>query len=141
MARLAADLGLQQRYAEQFAAIATQLGWGAVDAMPDAEFHNVANEVLRANVGELYQKAQALDGTTIDLSETPTLARKFAEAGIGPQELRELAELNVDNVPRGVDPVRFMGRELAKQEKALTDTEFAERYGEPNAERSFRKNR
>ena len=100
-----------------------------------------AAAVLRIHASELFQmahgQANAQAGLGVDPEAVPVeWAQKLG--AVHPRDLLDFAQENYDG-PRGHDPVKALNADLAKFKKQQADTDFGERYGNPNEDSDRRR--
>ena len=137
------DAAIAQTFPDAMNAIAQSYGAADAAGLNDAEFHAAVNEVLRSNLPALYGRALKEDGLTLDVSVAPSIAQRFADAGIGMKQVQEAGDFFYDG-PRS-EGVRKLQKELEDYEKHKAKPPLGPdgtpMFDDPVAESSFGRRR
>ena len=132
MARDQADVVIQQTFPDAFAALCATVG-APPDQLSDQEFHAVANETLRQNLGPVYAQAMQQEGVSIDATVWPAWAQKLAAIGATHESAREFARAVYPELDLS-DALRRLQRDVAR---AANPEAKVEKTASPLFDRAF----
>lgn len=131
MARSQRDLVIQQTYSQRFREYVQALGYDNEDELPDADFHNIANEVVVENLSTLHYGALVQEGLSVDVSVAPPdWTARAAAAGATYKDIAAVARAQHPDLPEHEALQKFQ-RSLARMSGSTVAEPRERMYGNP----------